>query len=183
MHLLACHYTHVWHVNQHIWLSHCKYDLYSYYANEQGASIFSQIYLNTTNCNIYFTHYCPICARNKHDPQMPNICHICQLVHVHISDNQVSIYTSCELAAINCVTTSTGIHTSHIIGICPWTKYAYHIAYVYPSAFACSLHRPHITAHVNKKQQILTFIYHAIATYRPTTDIPIKCHVYAPYGN
>ena len=34
---------------------------------------------------------------NKYAPQIPNICYICQLLYVHISDNYVSIYTSHKL--------------------------------------------------------------------------------------
>ena len=44
-------------------------------------------------------------------PQILHIGHICQLVHVHILDNYVSIYASYEATAINNVTSSTGKHT------------------------------------------------------------------------
>ena len=43
--------------------------------------------------------------------------------HMHIwCDNYVSIYTSYEPTAINSVTKCTGIHTFHIIEICPWAN-------------------------------------------------------------
>ena len=45
-------------------------------------------------------------------------CHICQLLHVQIYDNYVSISTSYE-NAINSVTMTTGMHTFHNTGICP----------------------------------------------------------------
>ena len=85
----------------------------------------------TINCNFYLTSYIHTCAKNI--PQMPFICHICQLLHMHIWYNYVSIYTSYELNAINNVNSSTGIHTLHIGGICPMNKYAYHIASVCPT--------------------------------------------------
>ena len=47
---------------------------------------------------------------------MPHMCQMCQLLYVHILGNQFSIYTLCELTAINNVTMSTGIHTFHITG-------------------------------------------------------------------
>ena len=44
---------------------------------------------------------------------------MCQLVFVHMSDNYVHIYTKYELTVINNMTTNTGIHSFHIIGIGP----------------------------------------------------------------
>ena len=75
-------------------------------------------------------------------------CHryaICsQFVHVHISDNYVSTYTSYQLKTFNNVTKSTGIHAFHIRDICP-TKYAYHIAHVCPTVYKLQ-----ITAYISK---------------------------------
>ena len=53
---------------------------------------------------------------------MPLKCHIYKVVHVQISAKYVSIYTSYELNVINSVTSSTAIHTFHIIGTCPSTN-------------------------------------------------------------
>ena len=47
--------------------------------------------------------------------------HICQLLHVPISDMSVRMYTSYWLNEINNVTSSTGIHI-HIIDLCSWTN-------------------------------------------------------------
>ena len=55
-------------------------------------------------------------------PQKPHTYHICQILHVMISKNCVSIYTSYELNAMNNVTRSTGIHVFHITALCPWTN-------------------------------------------------------------
>ena len=86
------------------------YTMWTYSPN-----IFVHIYQNTTNCNSYFKHYHQICARN-----IPLKCHICQLLHVQIEENYVSIYNSHESMAIKNETRSTGICTFNIIGICPW---------------------------------------------------------------
>ena len=53
--------------------------------------ISATIDLTTTG---YFTNYYQICVRNKYALQMAKLCHIYQLLHVHIQDNCVSIYTS-----------------------------------------------------------------------------------------
>ena len=45
-------------------------------------------------------------------------CHICQLLHVQISNNYVSTYTLYEINVFDNVTMNTGIHTFDIIGIC-----------------------------------------------------------------
>ena len=60
-----------------------------------------------------------ITAKYVPETNLPLKYHICQLVHLHISDNYVSICASYELNANNSVTTSTGIHTFHINDICP----------------------------------------------------------------
>ena len=48
---------------------------------------------------------------------MPLKFHTCQLLHVQVSDNYVSIYASYELNASNNVTNNTAIHIFHIIDI------------------------------------------------------------------
>ena len=101
--------------------------------------------------------------------KMPHICNICQLVHMHLSDNHVSIYASYKLTAI------TGIHTFHIIGIC-LRKYACHIVYVCPSALLLySTYRPHITTYIALKS-IHTYIHTYI---HKCTCISAYIHEYA----
>ena len=58
-------------------------------------------------------------AINKYPSQIPYICHICQLLHMHTSSKYVSIFNSYKLTAISNVMISNGIHTFHITGICP----------------------------------------------------------------
>ena len=70
------------------------------------------------NCNFWLPCYYHICANNKYSLK----CNIYKLLHVHIWDIYVSIYTSYGLIAIKHVTRSTGIYTFHITGICPWTN-------------------------------------------------------------
>ena len=41
---------------------------------------------------------------------MPYTCHICQLLHVQILDNYISIYTSYKLILINTLTINTAIY-------------------------------------------------------------------------
>ena len=59
----------------------------------------------------------------------------------------------------------------------PLKKYAYHITYV-PQYYYCSKHifYPHYLTNEQKQQQIGTLIYHAIATYKQTTNMPLQCH-------
>ena len=60
-----------------------------------------------------------------------HINYLCQLVHVHICDNYVSIYASYEVTAINSMTRGTGIQTFHITDICHYEIYPpiVHISY------------------------------------------------------
>ena len=51
---------------------------------------------------------------------MPHICHVYQLIHVQISDNYLSIYTSYELNAINSVTTNTSTHVFTLLAYAPY---------------------------------------------------------------
>ena len=46
----------------------------------------------------------------------------CQLGHVQIWDNYVSIYTSHKFTEINSVSRRTATYTFHFIGICPWAN-------------------------------------------------------------
>ena len=57
-----------------------------------------------------------IYASKKYASQMPHICYLCQLLHVHI---YVSIYTSNDITAIHNETKSTDMHTFHITGLSP----------------------------------------------------------------
>ena len=92
---------------------------------------------------------------------MPIKCHICQLLHVHIGDNYVSIYISYELTAINKFTRNTGIHTFHIIEICPWTNMPTTMHIHVPQHFYCSLHIDPILLHKSiRKQYTAPLIYH-----------------------
>ena len=121
-------------------------------------------------------NYCVyiMCANKK----MPLKCHIFQLPPVHIWDNQVSIYTSYELTAINNLTRSTGIHTFHITGICFWT-YKCATLYIYISLhFSCSLPVNPTLMHISiKNQYTAMFIYHTTAKSVPVTYVPLKCHM------
>ena len=56
---------------------------------------------NTTNCNIYFTCYCHVCAINKYAPKMPLIYHIWKLIHVKTWETYVNTCVSHILAANN----------------------------------------------------------------------------------
>ena len=97
-------------------------------------------------------------------PQMPDICHICQLLHLQIWENYVSISTSYELNAMKC-DHDHYMHTFHITGICSWTnKYACHTAHVCPTAILLSsTYRNQISAHSIKIQYIAIYI-------NPTTE-------------
>ena len=95
--------------------------------------------------------------------KMPHICHICQLGHVQISDNYVSMYATYEHHAINNVTTNTGIH--------PFTLFSYTPEHIYI---------PHWTYMSHYKKKTATYIYHAIAIYVQATNMPFKCQCVNP---
>ena len=111
---------------------------------------------------------------------MPHISHMCHSIHAHKWDNYVSVYAWYELNAINNVTSNSDVHTFDIIGIWPEQICLPH--YTCPTALLlCSTYRSHITAHTSKKinpQEVATFSYLVIAIYLPTTNMPLKCHIY-----
>ena len=94
-------------------------------------------------------------------------CHIRKLVHVQISDNHVSIYTSYPLNTINNVIRSTVIHKLHIIDTCPWTNMAVK-THIWP--IPCLLlpkYRTNVTACIHQKKTICNF------------NLPHYCHICA----
>ena len=94
----------------------------------------------------------------------------------------VSIYASYKLAAINNMTRNTGIHTFHIIGICPWTDMpaTQHINVTLHCY--CSLHIDSLVLHMSvEKQQTATFSYQAITIHVPAINMPLKCHTCHTY--
>ena len=177
---LKSHNIHVWHITEQIWHLHCKYHLHSHHANKH---IIVHIYQNTTNCTWYFTHSCQIWATNKYAPQMPHVCHICQLLYVQILDQYISIYNSYKLNAINSVTKSTGLFTFHIIDICPGTNVSGTLHMYFTLHLQWILHLDHRLLHIKvKKTTNSTFIYHAITIYMPASNVPLKCFWYAIYA-
>ena len=110
MHLLSCHHACLTYGTVQIWPLHCKYDSHSHYPGQTYRSnLFVHISQKGTISNKYLIYYCQICATKKNVPKIPYICQICHLIHLQISDNYVSKYTSYKLNAINNGTTSTGI--------------------------------------------------------------------------
>ena len=73
-------------------------------------------------------------------------------------DNYVSIYTSCELNEISDGIPITGIHTFHIIEICPSTYMPATLHMYLPLHYSCSLPvDSHITAYIRKTSMSLGF--------------------------
>ena len=95
-------------------------------------------------------------------------------------DSYVSIYTLHELTAVKNITTSTCIHTFHIIGICPWT----HMPAIWHMKSHCTTNvvymQTHITAHISQKKMKCNFIYYAKTLYVP---VSLKSYIYATYAN
>ena len=83
---------------------------------------YMSIHMSKKKLELLFTMLLAYMCQVQVCPYMPNVCCICQLLHVQIKGNHVSIYTSCELTAINSVPRNTGIDTFHIADICPWTN-------------------------------------------------------------
>ena len=115
---------------------------------------------------------------------MSYICHVCQFLHVHISDNYVSIYTSYELTAINNMTRRISIYTSHYWHM-PLKKYACPITHVCQTApIIQSTCRPQRTTNVSHKTSTnCSFIYHAVTINVPATNMSLKYYKYAEYAN
>ena len=107
-----------------------------------------------TNCNFNYHAIAIFVATTN----MPLKCHICQLVHVQMPDNYISIYTSYEPTAINNVARDTGIHTFHIIGICLVQICLQHDTYMPHCLQLWSTYRSHITAHKSYKRRLQLLI-------------------------
>ena len=109
---------------------------------------------------------------------MPLKCHIFQLLFVQISDNNVRIYASYQLTAINNVTTSTGIYTFHIFWHMPLNNMSATLHIYFLLHFYCSIHIDPTLLYVKvKTQQTATFNYNAITIYVPIIDMPLKCPI------
>ena len=77
--------------------------------------------------------------------------HISKAVYVH--DISVWVYVSYELTAISKMTRSTGVHTFHIIGICPWTNISPTLHIHVPLLSYHSLHIDPTLSHTQVKNQ------------------------------
>ena len=105
---------------------------------------------------------------------MPCVCHICQLIHVHIGDNYVSIYTSHEPNAISNMTRSTGVNTFHMTDLCPGANIHATLHMHVPF-----LHIDPTFLHISlKNQQNATLIQHIIAKDVPVIYLPLQFHKY-----
>ena len=62
----------------------------------------------------------------------------------------------------------------------PLNKNTCHIACICTTALIISLHVGPTVLHTQEKTA--TFIYYAITIYVPTTNMPLKCHMYATYA-
>ena len=167
-----------------ICLPHIKNELHSHYAAwAYKPNIFSHIYQSTTNCNSCFTHNCQICAKNKCALQMPYMTHIPISSSTDIKQLCQYIYLILTQCNQQCDQKHCYTYTSHYLHM-PLNKYACHILYVCPIAlilyFMC---RPNSTTHTNQKQQTATFIYLTVTLYVPTTNMPLKYHIYATDAN
>ena len=106
-----------------------------------------------------------------------NATYICLLLHVHISNNNMSSLQSIIEQKHWYTYISHYWHT-------PLNKNVCCITYLCPTGLTLlSTCRPHITTHIiyKKNYKVQPFTYHATAIYVPATNIPLKCHVYAIY--
>ena len=114
---IGIHKFHIIHVclPHYICMFHCTY-IVLYFIQTPHYHICKSKQQQTTTFNFHaITIYVATTS-------MPLKGHICLLLQVQILENYTSIHTSYELTPINNVTRTTGIHTCHIIGICPWTN-------------------------------------------------------------
>ena len=122
-----------------------------------------------------------ICASKNMFPKY----HICPLLYVQISDQTtLLVYMPHEFTVITNLARSTGIHISHIIGICPYTNMPI-ISYVCPTvSIMHSTCRTHITAHTsqNKNWADCNFIYHNITIHVQLTNMPPTLHYHKWYN-
>ena len=60
----------------------------------------------------------------------------------------------------------------------PLHKYACHIVHMCSTALHCTLHIDPTILYIGvKNNKLQLFVYHAIATHVPTTNMPLKCHI------
>ena len=113
---------------------------------------------NTSNCNIYLTYYCHICASNKYTPQIPHICHIYKLDHVHITQLCQFKYPKCTHQNQQCDHEQWYTHISHYWHM-PLKKYVCHIIYIYVCVSHCTTTIVYIEiSHTNQKTTNDNFI-------------------------
>ena len=109
------------------------------------------------------------------------ICHICQWLYFHIWDSYISIYVPYELTVINNVTTSTGIHTFHIIGICLWKICLPHCTFMFHcTSYVVYIWAVHYCTHPSKSINYniyLPYYYKLCATNGYASQIPYVCHM------
>ena len=100
----------------------------------------------------YLQYFCHICAINKYAPQIPHVYHICQLVHVQISDNFVNIYLISTDHNQKCHHKHWYTYISHYWHM-PLNKYTCHIWYMDPTALTPYTTCRPIWLHTSQKQQ------------------------------
>ena len=63
--------------------------------------ITAHISQRTRNCKIYFIYYSHKYTNYKYTPQMPNICYMVKLLHIHLWWKYATKYATHEIASTN----------------------------------------------------------------------------------
>ena len=130
----------------------------------------------TTNCNIFFY----VIVKYRPWTNMPLKCHIYITYAYYFMwtyETTISIYTSCELNAINNVTRNTYTCILHY-WLMPLNKHPCHIAHVCPTAYP--LHRTYITgitAHTSNVTIKWNFNIPCYSHVCATSNVAHKCHM------
>ena len=118
----------------------------------------------SSNCNIYFTCYCHVCASSKYASQMPHI----QISSYALWQRYVSLNTSYDLTSITNVTRSTSIHNFTLLVYAQEQIYLPHV----PVYYYCSLHTDFTYIIKNNTGQLLTTMLLLSICQQQTCPIP-----------
>ena len=159
--------THIWHATEQIWLPHiANVDHTAIMLNGHiDPTCFEHNYQNSTNYNNYFTH---ITAKYVPETDIPLKCHMYANQFIGRCVTAISVHISHELTATSNVTRSTGIHTFHNIGICPWTNMPVMLHEYVPLHLYCSEHLTQYKCTHQFKHKIMQLLL--------TTLLPYICH-------
>ena len=141
-------YTCLTYVTKQTLLLHCNYDLHSHHTKWTYRS---NILCLSTKVQTPATDSSHIIATYVPETNILFSCHIHGKYDNYIRCTYQTKMSVCT--TIKCVTSSTGIHTFHNIGICPWTNMPTRLYMYVPPYKYCSVHVDPILLQIQIKKK------------------------------